>query len=210
MTCRTMLTKIERYINDGDVDGFVKDEEMMGWWTAFLHIYVLCVTERSASEASLSHPSEPCLIQDLVTYKDDATVLAVVLNSHDGWTTRIEKRAIKSDPIHKECIGRWTKNEKTMDVDKSSDWRTYCTGWSAAGMLFIKKAEDFFYEFRSNDRHTSDFELFSEGCHAWWIDNHVTSKDNSDREKKRQRKSGDDDELNIPADYSAWSVFMAV
>ena len=31
-----------------------------------------------------------------------------------------------------------------------------------------------------------------------------------DREKKRKRKSGDDDELNIPADYSAWSVFMAV
>jgi hypothetical protein len=77
-------------------------------------------------------------------------------------------------------------------------------------MSFIKKAEEFFYEFRTDDRHTIDFELFSEGCHTWWIDNRVTPKANSDREKKRKRKSGDDDELNIPADYSAWSVFMAV
>ena len=42
MTCKTMLTKIEMYINDGDVEGFIKDKEMVGWWTAFLHIYVLC------------------------------------------------------------------------------------------------------------------------------------------------------------------------
>ena len=73
-----------------------------------------------------------------------------------------------------------------------------------------KRQKDFFWKFRTDDLHKSDFELFSDGCHAWWIDNHVTPKANSDREKKRKRKSGDDDELNIPADYSAWSVFMAV
>ena len=84
-----------------------------------------------------------------MSYRDDATVLVVFLNSHNGWTTRIEKKANKSDPIHKKCIVRWIKNDKAEN-DAGSDWRTNSTGWSAPGMLFIKKAEDFFYKFRSD------------------------------------------------------------
>ena len=63
------------------MEGFTKDEKMTGWWTAFLHIYVLYVTDMCASEATLSHPAESRLIEELVTYKNDATILAVVLNS---------------------------------------------------------------------------------------------------------------------------------
>ena len=64
-------------------------------------------------------------------------------------------------------------------------------------MSFIEKAEEFFYDFRYGALHKGYYEHFSEGCHAWWIVKNVTPKANSDREKKR--KSGVDDELNIPA-----------
>ena len=128
-----------------------------------LHVYVLCVTEICASEASLSHPAESQLIKDLVNYKDDATVLAIVMNSHERWImTRFEKKALKSDPIHK---------NKKAENEARADRRINSNGWSAPGVLFIRKTEEFFHKFRSYNQYESDFTVFSkgEGCQTWWI-----------------------------------------
>ena len=116
---------MDQYINDNDIVVFMNDLEMLNWWMAmaFLYVYVLCVTDRCTSEAVLSHPAESQVVEDLVNYKDDAFFLVVVMNSHDGWTKRFEKKIHRSDPIHNKCIGRWTSNDKTKNK-AGADWRT--------------------------------------------------------------------------------------
>jgi len=130
------MEKLETYINGSDTDGFWNDESLREWYLKFLHTYGVCAKDKTVIKESIEIQNKS--IFDVLTVSDQAFVVLLYVNNHEGWCEKRQKATGPADPIHKKCLTRWTRPSKNRGCE------LYGNGWDQEGMNFFHKAEAFF------------------------------------------------------------------
>lgn len=149
--------------------------------------------------------AEPKCLLDILTPNEEAFVVLVVVNNHDGWVAR--KNQAGDDANRKKCVGRWTRLNSTDDDDstttsnegsskKGAGRKTYSSGYNEEGLDFYAKARKFFRAIREDPRAEGDGTYYQDV-----LDHYFQRRQHSRGKRKRVV---DDNEENA-ADYDDWA-----
>ena len=154
------MGQLEQYIKDSDVDGFWGDRDMRDWYLKFLHTYGVCAKDKTLIKDQIEKENKS--IYDVVTLSDQAFVVLIYVNNHDGWSEKRRTASGLGDKVRYQCMTRWTRRSK------GGDSGLYGNGWAKEGMDFFVSAEQFFGLLHEDE--VRDGELRTEAA-SWWARN---------------------------------------
>lgn len=199
------LRELETMIKQNDLQSFF--DHLKHSYVPFIHKFGILAISKFEAEEKMGHCANPKCLLDLLTPNHEAFVVLVVVNNHDGWSSR--KNLADGDATRRRCIGRWTRVIGGTEDDasttssgssskKGAGRKTYSSGWSDDGLDFYRRAVKFFGAIRKDPRAAP-----GDGCYYNDVLDHYLQKRQGRCGGKRKRDSDFDNDEAV-ADYGDW------
>ena len=116
---------------------------------------VLLGDQKEAFDKYVREGGEP---RDILTSRDEAFVILILVNNQESWTKAAQSGS--SGRGRSNSSTKWTSGVRGRhDAKYETGEKRYVSGWSKEGMDFLEKAIQFFSELRENDDHFSKLKV---------------------------------------------------
>ena len=83
------LVKLERLVQDINMNGFYNDTPIWKWYIEFVHSFTIHTAGWESTGKRMRDPVSHDYIFNLVSYNDDISVMLNCLNNYKGWGLRV-------------------------------------------------------------------------------------------------------------------------